>query len=268
MNLKDNAGGGRIVVDAGASRPAAILRVAEDLEREGAEILELFEKIGSSRGEVTLPIHYRDGEEECFAEVESEPWDGSASDRVLTVAAALRESRRADARLNLFSAYPAPREVRFLISRAPAALLQLDLVYPDLSRSEPDAPELLAEGFRAAASRHWGVDLDYDPGCLPLVQDLLLAALNEDDRLDHPAPVSRSLVRKLGSYVGEVARRNAKGVGVSGNWRAVARDEEYVLDLPETTLDPIGKARSFLCGGEEDSIARYVEQALGARDPG
>lgn len=246
-------------VERGVSRPAAILRVAEDLERRGAKILELFEKLESPRGEATLPIHYYLGDEECFAEVEAGPWNADASERVLKTAAVLRGSERSDARMDLFCSHPAPGDLRFFVSRAPAALLQLDL-HPD----EDDAsPEALAERFRVAAGNRWGVDLDYDPGCLRLMEDLLLAVFHDEESYEPTPPISEPFVRGLGCYIGELARRNAGNSKTPGLWRDNAgRGEPHVLQLGALTLDPLGRARAFLHTGEEDSIARYVRRIL------
>lgn len=260
MNRQTRPRNAPVHVDPGVSRPAAILRVAEDLERRGAKVLDLFEKVESPRGEATLPIYYFDGEE-CFAEVEAGPWDAAATDRVLMAAAVLRGSERAGARMDLFGAHPVPENLRFFASRAPAALLQVDLFYP-----EDTSPEALAEHFKVAASSRWGVDLDYDPGCLPLTEHLLLAVLDDDGLLGRTVPVSEPLIRGVGCYVGELARRKAESSGVPGGWRRESGRDEHLLQLGGIILDPIVKAGDFLRRGEEVSIARYVSRALEVLD--
>ena len=70
-------------------------------------------------------------------------------------------------------AYPVPEEVRYFCRRVPAALAQLNLIqYEDLERAEDRA-----EAFKIVAEKHWGLNLNYDPAKLPLVEDLLLATL-------------------------------------------------------------------------------------------
>lgn len=248
---------GLIEVSPGISRPAAILRVAGELERRGNEIVELFEEVGTTGSRFVVPIHYRHDEEDCFAEVETEPWDTAVSERVLRIAAALKASSYSESRLDLFSAHPVPREVSFLIGHSCAALLQLDLLGADAKD-----PESLAESFRATAEIHWGTELDYSPECLPLAEELILIALREDEESDEPAYVTGALVKGLGCYLGEVIRRNSP---TPGTWQPASDwGEEYILDFDRITLDPLGKARAFLDLGRGDSISYYVGYVLQA----
>ena len=234
-----------------APRPATILRVASDLEERGGEIQELFKEIRSPWGQVVLPIHLLEGGRSLFVEVETEPWEPRAVEEAIAKVAVLRNSQHAEAGLEILSAYPVPREVRFFFGRSPAALFQLDLAQVSLAD-----PEESAGLFREVASRHWSVDLDYETGYLPLVEELLMAALDEEGS----PPILDALVVGLGCFVGETIRRNA---GVSGSWRADAEwGEGPVLELGGLDLDPIGKARAFLQDGPEDSVAFYAEYIL------
>jgi hypothetical protein len=162
---------GPINVERDEPRPATILKVATELEERGAEIRELFKEIRSSQGEVALPIHLVREGQDFFVEVETGPWDPRTTEEAINKAAVLRGSDYADARLEILSAYPLPREVGFFFGRSPAALLQLALL-----RVAADRPEEAAELFRETASLQWSVDLDYEPGYLPLVEELLMAA--------------------------------------------------------------------------------------------
>ncbi len=242
---------GPIEIERDAPRPATILRVASELEERGGEIQELFKEIQCSWGQVVLPIHLLDGGRSRFIEVETEPWDPRAVEEAINKAAVLRNSEHAEAGLEILSAYPVPREVEFFFARTPAALIQLDLV-----RVSPADPEGSAALFREVASRHWGVDLAYETGYLPLVEELLMAALDEEET----PPILDALVIGLGCFVGETIRRNA---GVSGSWRT---DEDWgegpVVELDGLVLDPIGKARAFLREGQEDSVAFYADYVL------
>jgi hypothetical protein len=252
---------GSIRVERDAPRPATILKVATELEERGAEIRELFKEIRSPLGEVTLPIHLlRDGRD-FFVEVETGPWDPRTTEEAINKAAVLRGSEHAEAGLEVLSAYPVPREIGFFFGRSPASLLQLALTGVVVDR-----PEQSAALFCEAAGRHWGVDLDYEPEYLPLVEELLMAALDEDEA----PPILDALVVGLGCFVGETIRRNA---GSQGAWRS---DEGWgegpVLEVGWLVLDPIGKARAFLLEGPEDSItfyAKYVlDQLTGASEEG
>ena len=242
---------GPIRIDRDAPRPATILRVATELEERGANIQELFKEVRSPLGEVALPIHLlRDGED-FFVEVETGPWDERTTEQAINKAAVLRGSEHAEARLGILSAYPVPREIGFFFGTSPAALLQLAL-----TRVSPERPEDSAKIFRDAAGQHWGVDLDYDPTYLPLVEELMLAALDEDES----PPILDELVVGLGCFVGETIRRNA---GSHATWSTEEGwGEGPVVEAGWLVLDPIGKARAFLLQGPEDSIAFYADYVL------
>jgi hypothetical protein len=136
-------------------------------------------------------------------------------------------------------------------------LFQLDLVYyEDLER-----PEDRAEAFRVVVGRHWGLDLDYGLEGLTLVEDLLLASLEEGAQYGLRVPVLDALARGFGCYVGEVLRR---GAAQSSSWRSMTDwgKEGLVVEFSHATADPIGKARAFLKNGPEDSTTYYVSYVL------
>jgi hypothetical protein len=245
---------GPIQIERDAPRPATILRVAGELEERGGKILELFKEIESPLGRMVLPIHLRQGDRDFFVEVETGPWDGRKSEEALGRAAILRSSEHAEAGLELLSGYPVPREVEFFFSRSPAALLQLDLV-----RLTPERPEASAGHFREVGSNHWGVDLDYEAEYLPLVEELLMAALEGDEAQQDP-PLSDGLVMGLGCFLGETIRRN---VTPEGAWRPPEEwGEGPVVEIKDFVLDPVGKARAFLKHGPEESLAFYADYVL------
>jgi hypothetical protein len=241
-----------IEIERDAPRPATILKVASILEGRGGEIRELFKEIRCPWGEVVLPIHLRERGEDFFVEVETGPWDDEAVEGAINKAAVVRNSEHADAGLDILSAYPVPKEVRFYFGRSPAALLQLALF-----RISADDPEGSAALFRNVASRHWGVDLDYETGYLPLVEELLMAALDEED----DPSILDALVAGLGCFVGETIRRSTDPP--VGSWRT---DKDWgegpVIEAGEFVLDPVGKARAFLREGPDDSVAFYAEYVL------
>jgi hypothetical protein len=245
---------GPIQIERDAPRPATILRVAGELEERGGKILELFKEIESPLGRVVVPIYLRQGDRDFFVEVETGPWDGRRKSETVDRAAILRKSEHAEAGLELLSGYPVPPEVEFYFGTSPAALLQLDL-----ARLTPDRPEVCAGLFREVGSNHWGVDLDYDPEYLPLVEELLIAALEGDEAQDDP-PLSQGLVAGLGCFLGETIRRNVSPPGV---WRPPqAWGEGPVVEIGDFILDPVGKARAFLEHGPEESLAFYAEYVL------
>ena len=245
---------GPIQIERDAPRPATILRVAGELEERGGKILELFKEVESPLGRVVLPIYLRQDDREFFVEVETGPWDGRRSVEAVDRAAILRSSEHAEAGLEILSGYPVPPEVEFYFGTSPAALLQLDL-----ARLTPDRPEVSAGLFREVGSNHWGVDLDYEPGFLPLIEELLIAALEGDEAQNRP-PLSDGLVAGLGCFLGETIRRNVSPPGV---WRQPdAWGEGPVVEIGDLVLDPIGKAKAFLEHGPEESLAFYAEYVL------
>ena len=250
---------GRIELEPDAPRPVAIQRAAEELSRRGDRVVELFKEVVSPKGRTNLAIHLKRGrepEEDVFVEVATGAWDEEAVLNAARTAAVLRGSDHADATLEFLSAYPLPEEVRFFEERSVAAVFQLDLVHGD----DLQNPEACAESFREAANRHWGLDLDYETGDLPLIEELLTAALNEEAG-DATPRILVPLVHGLGCYVGETLRRHSPQ---GGSWHPAEEwGEEIVLELADLTADPIGQARSFLHNGPEDSVAFYADYVLG-----
>jgi len=245
---------GPIWIERDAPRPATILRVAGELEEQGGTILELFKEIQSPLGRVVMPIHLRQEDQDFLIEVVTEPWDARRTDEAVDRAAVVRNSEHAEAGMEILSGYPVPPKVEFFFGRSPAALLQLDL-----ARLTADMPEVAAGVFKEVASGHWGVDLDYEPGYLPLVEELLIAVLEGDEAGDAP-PLTDGLVAGLGCFLGETIRRN---VSPPGAWRPPEEwGEGPVVEVDGFVLDPVGKARAFLENGPEESLSFYAEFAL------
>ena len=184
----------------------------------------------------------------------------------------MRNSEHAGAGLEILSGYPVPPEVEFFFGRSPAALLQLDL-----ARLTPDMPEVAAGVFREVASNHWGVDLDYEPGYLPLVEELLMAVLEADEEESAP-PLSDGLVAGLGCFLGETIRRNvrsprrlapARGVGGRTRYRDKGlrpRPRRKSQGLPRVRAarvhDFLRRIHPGTVGGEpEDGVARPPQVA-------
>ena len=248
-----------MVLERNAPRPPTILQVAGQFENRGARIIELFKEVQSPEGQTVLPIHLEEDAAQRFVEVETGPWSDEAVDAALRAVAVLRSSEYAGVEVEILSAYPVPSDVMFFYSQAPAALFQLALMSGDLER-----PEEFAELFRTTAAEQWGIDLNYGVETLPLVEELLLSALNGDPHAEEAveeAPVLRELVNGLGCYVGGVIQHNAP---TPGAWRPAADwgEDATVLEIEDLELDPVGKARAFLLEGPEDSVAFYAEFVL------
>jgi hypothetical protein len=246
-----------VEVERDASRAASISRIAEELSQRGEEVVELFKEVSSSTGwEAVMPIHLWRGGEDVFVEVETGPWESTTVESVLKAAAVLRGSEYADAPFEVLGAYPVPSEIRYFCGRSPIIRFQLDLVLHD----DPKDAGACAKGFIDAAKRHWDLDLNYDPEGLPLVEEQLLGALGERSGGGARTPILDALVRGYGCYVGEILRRR---LTQRGSWRLAADwGEGLVIEFPNVTADPIGKARAFLENGPEDSAAYYVSYAI------
>ena len=245
-----------IQLERGTSRAASISRVAEELRRRGEEIVELFKVVTSPGGRAILPIHLRRANEDIFVDVEIAPWERETVEGVLKTAAVLRGSEYSGAVFEVLGAYPVPEEVRYFCGRSPGALFQLDLVRYD----DPEKAETCAEAFKKASERHWGLGLNYDPEELPLIEELLLTALGGGPESGAQAPVLDALVRGFGCYAGEILRRRATS---RGSWHPMENwGEGLVVEFPNATASPIGKARAFFENGPEDSVAYYIAYAL------
>jgi hypothetical protein len=246
-----------VEIERGVSRAVSISRVAEELRRRGEEVVEIFETVTSPVGRAVLPIHLRRDGEDVFIEVETGPWDKETTEDVLKTAAVLRGSEHSDAVFEVLGAYPVPEEIRFFCGQTPEALFQLDLLH----HCDSGKAEVCARGFRNVVERHWGLDLDYDPEELPLVEELLLTVLGKGSKnVAAGVPVLATLVHGFGCYAGEILLRRA---APQGSWRpATDWGEGLLIEFPSATADPIGKARAFLREGPEDSVAYYVAYAL------
>lgn len=240
------------------SRPVAIQQAAEELSRRGDRVVELFKEVVSPDGRANLAIHLLRGsepEESVFVEVSTEGWDEEAVRNAARTAAILRGSDYSASTLEFLSAYPLPDEVRFFQENSAAALLQLDLVQSD----NLGDPETCAKTFKETANRHWGLSLGYEIAELPLIEELVTAALSESSRDGQPL-ILDSLVHGLGCYVGETLRHHSPQTGSwtnAGEW-----GEGIVLEFSDVTADPIGQTREFLKNGAEDSIAFYAGYVL------
>ncbi|CAN5632912.1 hypothetical protein BH24ACT22_BH24ACT22_11210 [soil metagenome] len=254
----------QIHIDPDAERPAAILEVAAELERRGAEVVELFKEISTDRGRAVFPIHLKWQEQDFFVEIETRKWTDSSIKKALSTAAVLRASDYSAAGLGLLSAYTAPEEVFFFFGKSPSALFQTYLYGGSSGK-----PAERAENFIQTARRQWDTELDYSRDSLPLVEELLVSSLREapdPDWSGKEPPILDELVEDLGCYLGEVILRNSSQ---SGSWNT-ADDwgENLVLEVDDFVLDPIGKVRAFLNDGPEDSIAYYARYVLSELDAG
>src|SRR5918998_2320178 len=93
---------GPVEIGRDAPRPATILRVASELEEQGGDIQELFKEIECPWGQVVLPIHLLQGDQDFFIEVEAGAWDDRAVEGAINKAAILRSSEHAEAGREIF----------------------------------------------------------------------------------------------------------------------------------------------------------------------
>ena len=238
-----------------ASRPAAIIRVMRMIEERGDEVLELLKEVRSPRRSALLPIYFRRQNADFFALIEPGPWEPSAIEGVLDATAVLRGSGYAGAGLEILASYPVPEEVSFFFNDSAAALFQLRLRDRD-----SENPENLASTFLEAAEQLRAEELGYDLESLDLSENLLINMLDGEESGRISLPVLDDLVKCLGCYLGEAVRRRS---GMPGSWAtAEGWGEDFILQLGEFSLDPIGKARAFLENGPKDSVEFYARYSL------
>lgn len=250
---------GAIYIERDAERPETILKVAGELERRGAEVVELFKNIDTPRGRAVLPIHLIWKKQDFFVEIETRAWKSTSVEKALDTAAALRSSDYEEAGLGLLSAYPVPDEVDYFFGRSPVALMQLDL-YAGRREAAEDRAALFVESVR----RRLDTELDYELKSLPSVEELLTDSLQGDEAPEQghgrSTPILSSLAECLGCYVGEVIRRNTDSLG---EWVEPEDGRgETLLEIDDFDLDPIGNAQAFLKNGPEDSVAYYARYVL------
>ena len=254
-----------IKIEPDAERPATIVRVATELERRGAEVVEFFKVISAPRGQAKIPIYLRWKDQDFFVEVETRRWNPSSTVDILEDVAVLRDSEYRAAGMGLLSAYPVPKDVDFFLGKHSAALFQLAF----FNREDRGNPEALAASFVRAAQKALNAYVDYETNSLPQVENSLSDAIYntpDTDSFEGRPPVLEALVEGLGYYLGEVVRRSSRLDGYWGDSKEWGEDP--VLELGGFILDPVGKARAFLHNGPEDSIAYYAEYVLEAlEDP-
>lgn len=251
---------GATPLDRGLPRPEAIVRVTEQLEARGDEVVELLKEVRGSHRAVLLPVYFRRRGEDFFALVETGPWEPPVVARALDTLSGLRNSGHAGTGLEIYAAHPVPKKVRFFSGRSPAALFQLRL----RDRAPGATPEDLSGTFRETAGNFWETEPGYDLESLERSENFVTGMLDGKGDGRGSPPVLDDLVECLGCYLGEVIRHAAeRSTNVPGSWKAAEGwGEAHVLELGGLELDPIGKARAFLEGGPEDSLAFYARYAL------
>ncbi|WP_119067588.1 hypothetical protein [Rubrobacter indicoceani] len=229
-----------------APRPATILRVADALEFQGGEVLELFREVSSPIGQAVYPIHLKRSGSEFFIEVETGRWTDQVARSIVRRVAVLRDSDDGEREVLILSAYPVPDKVSFFTGVSIEAGVQLSVL-----GAENDDPEAGAGAFLRSARRYWMDDLDYGTQYLPVAEELVLDLAE--------GFVLSEFVRSFGFYLGETIRRAAPGE--EARWSREGM-REPVLVISNLELDPIGKARAFIENGERDSVAFYAGYVL------
>ena len=134
--------------------------------------------------------------------------------------------------------------------------MKLELRYPASPENASDHAQLAVE----VASFEFGMDLDYSPGSLELV-DAQIESLREDGLTGEDAAEALFV---LGCYLGEVMVR-----GFRGQWVATARSPladispwpMVVLLRDGSAWDPIGKAYKRLELGDSEYLPAYWKAA-------
>lgn len=233
-----------------APRPATILRVADALEYQGGEVLELFREVSSPVGSAVFPIHLTRSGREFFIEVETGRFTPQVMKSIIRRVGVLRASEDGTRkRVLILSSYPVPDEAIFFTGVSPQALVQLSLV-----NVNPEDPERAAGDFLATIRDFWSDDLDYGTHYLPVVEEYVLELRSRTLR--------EEFVFALGAYLGETIRRAASESGMSAAWNLENRRREALLHVGDYELDPVGKARAFAENGERDSLAFYAGYVL------
>lgn len=233
-----------------APRPATILRVADALEYQGGQVLELFREIESPLGRAVFPIQLTKSGREFFIEVETGRWTQQVIKSVIRRVAVLRASDNGgEKEVLILSSYPVPEVASFFTGVNTNALVQLPLATADL-----EDPKRASDDFLAASRRCWTSDLDYGTRYLPLVEESVLGLAD--------GPMLDEFVWSLGAYLGETLRLAISETGTTAVWSREERRRETLLITEDFELDPIGKAREFVENGERDSLAFYADYAL------
>ncbi|WP_037601600.1 hypothetical protein [Streptacidiphilus rugosus] len=130
--------------------------------------------------------------------------------------------------------------------------------------AEPENAALFAADVVALAGRVSGTVLDYTPGSLRQV-DEILDGIREDGTTSDDIPET---MFSFGCYIGEVMTRHGGGA-----WRRPSEQEASVFGVPmvvempsKCSYNPIGKAFKRLDNGPEDSVSFFYNVAT-TEDP-
>ena len=190
---------------------------------------------------MVLPIPAQD-DRDFFVEVATGPWDDRKSGEALDKAAILRSSDHAGAGLEILAAIPCPP--RSSSTSAPRRPHSCSSTSRGSHRNGPRCARPIPRG----REQPLGCRPRLRAGYLPLVEELLMAALEGDEAHDS-TPLSGGLVSGLGCFLGEIIRRNVSPPGV---WRPPEWGEGPVVEIGDFVLDPVGKARAFLEYGQRN----------------
>ncbi len=138
--------------------------------------------------------------------------------------------------------------------------MQLRLKY----EPTPDNAPLFAADIATSTADITGTALDFSPGSLKVVDDIIDGFRREGCNSDQVAET----LFGFGCYVGEVLVRNARG-----QWRNTGDTKmanlagfPLVVELPNDAIcNPIGKAFKRIENGEEDSLPYFYQVFAQAR---
>jgi hypothetical protein len=111
-----------------------------------------------------------------------------------------------------------------------------------------------ADLARESAESFFDEKLDFTPESLRAIDRICMSIRWKEQT---PALASTELV--LGGYVGEVIRRNRGGNWtMSGGFPVIALGESSAADIKQTMVDPVGRIRSAIEHGGEDTVHSLV----------
>lgn len=142
-------------------------------------------------------------------------------------------------------------------------LLPATSLYGESSMSFEADPKVLqvAEAYALdmvdIANNNFGVALDWSDNSIKQIEQI--AALLHENYVKNKPPENtlNIFVKAIGSYVGEVYRRNH-----GAEWGWVTMNDQRIVGLKAktgTTFWPWGKARKRITGGPEDNIWHYYQ---------
>lgn len=129
---------------------------------------------------------------------------------------------------------------------------------PESERDIPPQIQEWAESCRAFVKEAVGVELDYTPDTLPLLDHYVRVKATADGARRPSTEIRDLLTPPLGAYFGEVVRRSMAGV----RWHAPDEDyEAYRLEFDGIFLhfNPLGVSAETLAGDDVEGFGAHFQ---------